>query len=184
MHIVALALLAVLGLEKRNQKAADQLAQAKAAYQETLGRTGDFDCVSPEFDAVLKLFDAVPAATPARAEARDLARRIREKRAAAAQHGRAVDAAARKAGAAPPAADPGGAPAAGPDAAGQPAAPGGAACKPAQKRMRVLMVARKKSGKPPLGEMAFQTSGEVSYAPGAEPSVEEAALMETLKSCR
>jgi hypothetical protein len=30
-------------------------------------------CAAPEFDAVLKLFDAVPPATPSRREAKDIA---------------------------------------------------------------------------------------------------------------
>src|ERR1043166_6795199 len=81
-------------LAKRNEKAADQLRGAKEAYQAALSKTGDFECTAPEFDAVLRLFDAVPRATPSRREARDLARSIREKRAAAMQHHSAVDRAA------------------------------------------------------------------------------------------
>jgi hypothetical protein len=63
------------------------------------------------------------------------------------------------------------------------AAPAPADCKAARKRMIGLRVARKKAGKPPLGEMAFQSSGEVAYAAGAEPTAEEEAVMNKIKSC-
>jgi len=157
-------------LSKRNDKAAEQLAAAKAAYQDALARTGDFDCTAPEFDQVLKMFDAVPAATPSKAEAKDLAKSIREKRALAVQHTGAVDRAAAAPIAAAPSADP-------------PATATPADCASAQKRMRVLAAARKKSGRPPLGQTAFLQNGEVGYAPGAEPSAEEESLMGTLKNC-
>jgi hypothetical protein len=174
MRIAVLALLALLGMEKRNQKAAEQLQAAKEAYQSALAKTGDFDCIAPEFDAVLKMFESVPAATPSKKEARDFVRRIREKRAAKAQHLRALDAVPVP----KPTAEV-------PAAAAESAAPASdpASCRPAKKRLLVLAVARKKAGKPPLGTMAFSNAGEVAYAPGAEPSVEEAALQETLKAC-
>jgi hypothetical protein len=169
--IIAALLAGVLG--KRSEDAAQKLAGAKAAYEAALAKTGDFECVSPEFDAVLKMFDKVPAATKSKAEAKDLAKRIREKRAAAAVHARALDAAPVPVAAsvsdgaetAPVAVDP-------------------QKCKVAKRRMIGLARARKRAGKPPLGTMAFSNAGEVAFAAGAEPSVEEAALMETLKECK
>ena len=158
--------LLLAGLLGRGERAAQQLADAKQAYQAALARTGDFDCLAPDFDEVLKKLDAVPRGTAARKDAAGLAAAIREKRTAAAQHGRAVDQAA-----------------AAPAAAPAPAKPLPADCKQAGKRLLGLKVARKKAGKPPLGEMAFQSSGEVAYAPGAEPTPEEASLLDQLKQC-
>jgi len=168
--LVILALIAGFGFGNRNQKAEEQLRNAKQAYQEALAKTGDFDCTAPEFDQVLKLFEAVPRGTPARREAKDLVKSIREKRAAAGQHARAVDAAAAQpvrmeaAPAAPPSAAP-------------------ADCKLARKKMVGLKVARKKAGKPPLGEVSMLKSGEVGYTPGAEPTAEEESLLNQLKAC-
>src|SRR5678810_192013 len=93
MRIVLLALVAVLGMEKRNQQAAEKLQAAKQAYQSALARTNDFDCVAPEFDEVLKLLDAVPRMTPSKREAKDLDGQIREKRKAKAKHAQALEAA-------------------------------------------------------------------------------------------
>src|SRR5438552_8168682 len=147
MRIALLALVAVLGMEKRNQRAAEQLQAARDAYQSALAKTGDFDCAAPEFDEVLKMFDAVPAATPSKREARDIARQIREKRKAGAQHARALDAAPvpRPIVDADPSPPPGGADA--------------GSCKAAHKRMLVLAAARKKSGRPAVGTIAFAPSG-------------------------
>lgn len=171
MRIFIVAVLLAIGA-KRDQRAAQQLQQAKAAYEQALTKTGDFDCAAPEFDAVLKMLDGVPAATPSKAEAKDLAKRIREKRAAASQHAKAIDAARSTV----------------PQVMAQDAPPPSQAapevdCKSAKRRMLALAVARKKAGKPPLGQMAFADNGEVAYVPGAEPSVEEAALQESLKRC-
>lgn len=167
--VVCVALAGLLA--KRDERAAGQLRAAKEAYQRALSQTGDFDCAAPEFDAVLKMFDDVLRGTPSSAEARDLAKSIREKRAAAGQHASAVD----RAAAAPVVNAP-----AAPDAT----APPPADCGGARKRMRALAAARKKSGRPPVGQTAFLTNGEVGYVPGAEPTAEEESLMKTLGGCR
>src|SRR3954464_10901523 len=91
---LALSLLIALG--GRDQKGEEKLRQAKQAYQDALARTGDFECTAPEFDAVLKLFEDVPRATPSRREAMDIARTTREKRKAAGVHRTAVDSAAAR----------------------------------------------------------------------------------------
>ena|SRR5947209_3291365 len=169
---LALSLLIALG--GRDQKAEEKLRQAKQAYQDALARTGDFDCTAPEFDAVLKMFEDVPRATPARKEAMDVARTIREKRKAAGAHRSAVDSAAAQpvvnAGAGAPVSD-------------APVKADPASCKEARKRMIGFRVARKKAGKPPLGEVSMLKNGEVGYTPGAEPTEEEASVMKVIKIC-
>ena len=186
MRMLALALLLCISFGKRKAEADAQLAAAKAAYEETLSKTGDFDCVGPEFDAVLAKFDAVPSRTAAKKEAQGLAQDIREKRAAASAHARAVDRAAaaprvgrsgaRGSAAAPaqaaPSSPPAGLPASGRDG-----------CDAVRKRVGELRTARRKAGKPALGTMDFQSGGEVGFAPGAEPTPEEEQAAAQLKAC-
>ncbi len=187
MKMIVLGVLLCFAFGKKKAQAEEQLAEAKTSYEQTLSRTGDFDCVSPEFDEVLRQFDAVPSGTPAKSEAKGLAQGIREKRAAALQHSRAVD----RAAAAPIAPKvrsirPGlMAPSAGSSQGSKKFTPPPAdgTCKTVKVRLGELRTGRRNAGKPPMGTTSFLPDGEVGFAPGSEPTPEEDQLIRQLKAC-
>ena len=188
MRMLVLAVLLCFAFGKKKAQAEEQLAAAKTAYRQALSTTGDFDCVAPEFDDVLRQFDSVLSGTPAKSEAKGLAQDIREKRAAAQQHSRAVD----RAAAAPIAPNVRSMRPASGRASGSVAAPGNKkftpppgddTCKTVKTRLGELRTGRRKAGKPAMGTTSFLPDGEVGFAPGSEPTPEEDQLIRQLKAC-